>query len=205
MVYKRSGKDAAIDIGVYAGSTLAVPIVSKRLLDMPFCNMVGMAEKFIAAMLTEGYSTTSAAEAATVGGIATDGLSAKEIADKMLEVEGALIALKAPDGTIEGFSKVEYEQYLLEPGKFRGIGALRPSNSGRLVMGTVKVTDALYNYITDKHDVAGMVTGVVDLVGGGLGLFNLNPGHKQHPRAVRYHRKAIAPTPEAAIAGKEAS
>ncbi|GAH82631.1 unnamed protein product [marine sediment metagenome] len=44
--------------------------------------------------------------------------------------------------------------------------------------------------------------GVVDLVGGGLGLFNLNPGHKPHPRAVRYHRKAIAPThtPAAAIA-----
>ena len=200
MVYERSGKDAAIDIGVYGGSTVAVPIVSKRWLDMPFCDMVGMATKMIEEMLAEGYSTTNESEAAAVGGLATDGMSAKQIGDEILK--GTLVALKLPDATtIEGFGKEEYEKWLSMPGKFRGIGALRPSNSGRLIMGAVKVTDSLWNYITDRHDVAGMVTGVVDLIGGGLGLFNLNPGSKGrafHGRgavgriAQRYHYKPVA-------------
>lgn len=205
MVYKRSGEDAAIDIGVYGGSTLAVPIVSKRWLDMPFCDMVGMAVKFIDDLVTGKWDKVSAAECGVTLGtdqFDTATLTSKEIGDGIVKGDEAL--MRNPDGECVFLSRVEYEQWLSESGKFRGLGAFKPSNSGRLVMGTVKVTDAMYNYITDKHDVAAITTGVVDLVGGGLGLFNLNPGHKAWPLrgrpAVtrRYHHKSVAKAPVAA-------
>jgi len=201
MVYKRSGKDAAIDIGVYGGSTLAVPIVSKRWLDMPFCDMVGMATKFIDDLVTGKWDKVSAAECGVTlgaGQFDTAALTSKEVGDRILKGEEAL--MRNPDGECVYLSRAEYEQWLTESGKFRGLGALKLSNSLRLAMGTLKVTDAIWNYITDKHDVAAVVTGTVDLVGGGLGLFNLNPGHKAWPlrgrpaviRRYRYKPQAAA-------------
>ncbi len=199
MVYARSGKDAAIDIGVYGGTTLAVPIVSKRWLDMPFCDMIGMATKFIDDLVTGKWDKVSAAECGVTlgtGQFDTAALTSKEIGDRILKDEEAL--MRNPDNECVYLSRVEYEQWLTESGKFRGLGAFKPSNSGRLIMGTVKVTDAMWNYITDKHDVAAVTTGFVDLVGGTLGLFNLNPGHKAFPLrgrpavSRRYHRKSQA-------------
>jgi len=205
MVYERSGKDAAIDIGVYGGSTVAVPIVCKRWLDMPFCDMVGMATKCIDELITGKWDKVSAAECDYTlgeGEFDTATLTSKEIADRILKGEEAL--LRDPEGVCRLWGREQYEQWLNEPGKFRGIGALKPSNSGRLVMGAIKVTDAVWNYITDKHDVASIVTGAVDLAGGLLGLANLNPGHKAWPirgrpaMSRRYHYKPTTKAPIAA-------
>jgi len=199
MVYERSGKDAAIDIGVYGGSTVIVPVIGKRLLDMPFCDMIGMAVKFIDDLITGKWDKVSAAECGVTLGtdqFDTAALTSKEIGDEILKDKEAL--MRNPDAECVFLSRMEYEQWLTESGKFRGLGAFKPSNSLRLIMGGIKISDAMWNYITDKHDVAAMVTGAVDVAGGTLGLLNWNPGNKAWPLrgrpaiSKRYHHKPQA-------------
>jgi len=183
MAYRKETSDMFVELGVYAGSSVIVPAVSKAILDLPTAIALKMHEAWIQELLANGWSTASSTECGALSGLGefTEGKTVEQIGT-IITVDKKDAIMKNPQGQCCLVGMPEFIEWLNDIG-FKGLySVIKPSTSLRALMGIVKIADAKMNFIQrGKYDDASMVTGVVDLLGAVLSAFNINPAKMVMP------------------------